>query len=168
MTTFLGKSINYRRSALVAILGLAALCGAATPLLGQETVAGKFRLSETTRFGKKFLPAGIYTFSIEPVGILQSLSSIQAAPQVVRVIVRSETKAGPTAIMLAMATRSTEVLDASKLVLTSIDNGRAVHSMYLDKQGLVLDLDCWTPKDKTQMVAQPTRPEPASASSSTD
>ena len=168
MTTLFGKSTNYRKSALVAVLGLAAFCGAATPLLGQETVAGKFTLSETTRFGKKFLPAGVYTFSIEPVGILQSVNSIQAAPQVVRVIVRPETKADPAAIILAMATRSPEALDSSKLVLTSINNGMAMHSMYLDKQGLVLNFDWWNPKDKSQVLSRVARPEPASASKSTD
>jgi hypothetical protein len=168
MTMLFGKSTNYRKSALVTLLGLAAICGAATPVLGQETVAGKFTLSETTRFGKKFLPAGVYTFSIEPVGILQSVSSIQAAPQVVRVIVRPETKAGPAAIILAIATRSPEALDSSKLVLTSINNGMAMHSMYLDKQGLVLNFDWWNEKDKTQVLSQVARPEPASASKSTD
>jgi hypothetical protein len=168
MTTLLGKSINYRKSALVALLGLAALCGAASPLLGQETVGGKFTLTENTRFGKKFLPAGAYTFSIETAGILQSVSSIQGARQVVQVIVRPETKAGPTAIMFASATRSTKPLDSSKLVLASAKNGMAMHSMYLDKQGLVLDFDWWIPKDKTQMLAQAARPEPASASRSTD
>ena len=168
MTMHMGKSIHYRNPALVALLGIAALCGAATPLLAQETVTGKFTLSETARFGRKFLPAGIYTFSIEPVGILQSVSSIQAMPQVVRVIVRPETKAVPAAIILAMATRSTEALDSSKLVLASLNNGMAMHTMYLDKQGLVLDFDWWNPKDKTQMLSQVTRSGPASASKSTD
>jgi len=29
-----------------------------------------------------------------------------------------------------------------------------MHSMYLDKEGLVLDFDWWSAKDKTQMLAQ--------------
>jgi hypothetical protein len=168
MTTLLGKSINYRKSALVALLGLAALCGAATPVLGQETVAGKFTLTETTRVGNKVLPAGAYTFSIEPAGVLRSVASIQGARQAVQVIVRPETKAGPAVAIFAMATRSTEALDSSKLVLASANKGMAMHSMYLDKQGLVVDFDWWTPKNKTQMLAQTERPEPASASRSTD
>jgi hypothetical protein len=40
--------------------------------------------------------------------------------------------------------------------------------MYLDKQGLVLDFDWWSPKDKTQMLAQAARPESASGSKATD
>jgi len=67
------------------------------PLLGQETVTGKFTLTENTRLGKSFLPAGAYTFTIEPAGILQSVSSIQGARQIVQVTVRPETKAGPVA-----------------------------------------------------------------------
>jgi len=147
MATLLGKSIYRSTFARAVLLGLMALCGAASPLLGQETVAGKFTLTESTRLGKSFLPAGAYTFSIEPVGILQSVSSIQGARQIVQVIVRPETKAGPVAAIFAMATRS---------------------AMYLDKQGLVLDFDWWSPKDKTQILAQAARPEPVSGSKATD
>ena len=168
MATLLSKSIYRGNFARIALLGLMALCGAASPLLGQETVAGKFTLTENTRLGKKFLPAGAYTFSIEPVGILQSVSSIQGAREVVQVTVRPETKAGPTVAIFAMATRTDHVLDASKLVLAPVNNGMAMHSMYLDKQGLVLDFDWWSPKDKTEMLAQAPRPEPAPASKATD
>jgi hypothetical protein len=145
-----------------------AACGAASPLFGQETVAGKFTLTEGTRLGKKLLPSGAYTFSIEPTGTLQSVSSIQGARQVVQVIVRPETKVGPTVVIFAMATRSTEALDSSKLVLASVNNGMAVHSMYLNKQGLVLDFDWMSPKDKTPILAQAARPEPSLASKATD
>ncbi|PYU80729.1 MAG: hypothetical protein DMG50_18920 [Acidobacteria bacterium] len=168
MVTLLSKSIHRSTFARVVVLGLMALCGAASPLLGQETVAGKFTLTENTSLGKKFLPAGAYTFSIEPVGILQSVSSIQGARQVVQVVVRPETKAGPVAIIFAMVTRSARALDASKLVLAPVNNGMAMHSMYLDKQGLVLDFDWWSPKDKTQILAQAAGPEPASASKAID
>jgi len=168
MPTLLGKSIYRSKFAKIVLLGIVALCGAASPLLGQETVAGKFTLTENTLLGKKILPAGAYTFSIEPVGILQSVSSIQGAREVVQVMVRPETKAGPVAIIFAMATRSAHALDASKLVLAPVSNGMAMHSMYLDKQGLVLDFDWWSPKDKTQILAQAARPEPAPASKSTD
>jgi len=168
MVTLLSKSIHRSTFARVVVLGLMALCGAASPLLGQETVAGKFTLTENTSLGKKFLPAGAYTFSIEPVGILQSVSSIQGARQVVQVVVRPETKAGPVAIIFAMVTRSARALEASKLVLAPVNNGMAMHSMYLDKQGLVLDFDWWSPKDKTQILAQAAGPEPASASKAID
>ena len=168
MTTLLSKSVYCSRFVRVVLLGLVAVCGGASPILGQETVGGKFTLTENTRFGKKFLPPGAYTFSIEPVGILQSVSSIQGARQVVQVTVRPETKAGPAVAIFAMATRSDHVLDASKLVLAPVSDGMAMHSMYLDKQGLVLDFDWWSPKDKTEMLAQAARPEPASASKATD
>ena len=168
MATLLDKSINYRKVALVTLLGLAVLCGAASPVLGQEMVAGKFTLTETICVGKKFLPAGTYTFSVEPVGVLRSISSIQGARQAVQVIVRPEAKAGPAVGIFAMATRSTEALDSSKLILASATKGMTMHSMYLDKQGLVLDFDWWSQKDKTQILAQTARPEPASGSKATD
>jgi hypothetical protein len=168
MATLLSKSIYCSKIVRVVLLGLVALYGAASPLLAQDTVAGKFTLTQTTRFGKKFLPAGAYKFSIEPTGTLLSLSSIQGARQVVQVVVRPETTAGPAAVIFAMATRSTEAIDSSKLVLATVKNGIAMHSMYLDKQGLVLDFDWWSPKDKTQLLAQAARPEQAAASRSTD
>ena len=168
MAALLDKSIYFSKVARVVVLGLMAVCGASSPLLGQETVAGKFTLTEGTRLGKKLLPAGAYTFSIEPTGNLQSVSSIQGARQVVQVIVRSETKAGPTAVIFALATRSTEALNSSKLVLAAVNNGMAMHSMYLDKQGLVLDFDSLNPKEKSPMLAQAARPEPALASKATD
>ena len=168
MATLQGKSIYRSKFARVVLLGLTALCGAASPLLGQETVAGRFTLTENTRLGKKSLPAGDYRFSIEPAGLLQSVNSIQGARQIVQVMVRPETKAGAVAIIFAMATRSAQALDASKLILAPVNNGMAMHSMYLDKQGLVLDFDWWSPKDKTQMLAQAARPESASGSKATD
>jgi hypothetical protein len=168
MATLLNKSIHQSTTTKVVLLGLVALCRAASPVFGQEMIVGKFTLPENTRLGNRLLPAGAYTFSIEPTGILQSASSIQGAREVVQVIVRPETKAGPTAAIFAVATRSTKALDSSKLVLTSVNNGMAMHSMGLDKQGLVLDFDWWSPEDKSQMVAQVAHPEPASASKSTD
>jgi hypothetical protein len=143
-----------------------AVCGGASPILGQETVGGKFTLTENTRFGKKSLPPGAYTFSIEPTGALQSVDSIQSAGHPVLVIVRPTANAGPIAIIFAMASRSDHALDSSKLVLEPMNNGMAMHSMYLDQQGLVLDFDWWSAKDKTQMLAQAARPEPAPASRS--
>jgi len=166
MTTLLSKSIYCRSLVRVVLLGLVALCGAARPLLGQETVGGKFTLTENTRFGKRLLPPGAYTFSIEPTGVLQSVNSIQSAGHPVLVIVRPTTNAGPIAIIFAMASRSDHALDSSKLVLEPANNGMAMHSMYLDKEGLVLDFDWWSSKDKPQMLAQAARPEPAPASRS--
>jgi hypothetical protein len=166
MATLLSKSVYCSRFVRVVLLGLVAICGAANPLLGQETVGGKFTLTENTRFGKKSLPPGAYTFSIEPTGALQSVDSIQSAGHPVLVIVRPTANAGPIAIIFAMASRSDHALDSSKLVLEPMNNGMAMHSMYLDQQGLVLDFDWWSAKDKTQMLAQAARPEPAPASRS--
>jgi hypothetical protein len=169
METRINKSIYYIRFVKTALLGLVLLGGAASPLLSQETVvAGKFTLNESTGFGNKFLPAGAYKFSIEPTGILQSVNSIQGARRLVQVIVRSETKAGPVAVIFAMASRTARTLDSSRLVLAPVNNGMVVHSMYLDQPGLVLDFDWSSPKGKTQMLAEAPGPEPASASRAND
>jgi hypothetical protein len=167
MARLLSKSINCSAFVRLVLLGLVVLCGAANPLLGQETIGGKFTLTENTRFGERILPAGAYTFSIEPTGTLQSVNSIQNM-QIVRVIVRPETKPGPVAITFAIAWRSARALNSSKLVLAPMNNAMVARSMDLDQQGLVLDFDLSSPKDKTQMLAQAPRPERTLASTAND
>jgi hypothetical protein len=168
MATLLSKSVYRSAFAKVTLLGLMAFCGAAGPALGQETVGGKFTLTENTRFGKKFLPAGTYKFSVEPVGVLQSISSVQSARQVVQVIVRPEAKAAPVAILFAMATRRAPALNSSKLVLEPVNKELVMQSMFLEEQGLVLDFEWLNSKDKTPMLAQTARPETGAASKATD
>ena len=168
METFFSKSIYCSRFVRMTLLALVALWGVASPLLGQETVGGKFTLTENARLGERFLPAGAYKFSIEPAGILQSVNSIQDMRHVVRVIVRPETKAGPVAMIFAMASRSDHARDSSRLVLAPVNHEMVVKSMYLDPQGLVLEFDGSSPKDKTETLAQAARPGPAPASRAND
>lgn len=168
MITFIAKSIYRSTMGKAALLGLMAFCGAAGPACGQETVAGKFTLTENTRLGKRFLPAGSYKFSVEATGVMQSVKSIQGAPQVVQVIVTPEAKSGPVTLIFAMASRSAEAMYSSKLVLSPEKNDMVMHSMYLDQQGLVLDFDWLSAKGKTPVVAQAPRSETVAASRATD
>ena len=168
MTTLCTKSIYHSALAKAALLGLMVFCGAAGPAFGQETVAGKFTLTENTRLGKRFLPAGNYKFTVEATGVLQSVKSIQGAPQIVQVIMTPEAKSGPVTIIFAMATRSTHALDASKLVLAPVNNEMAMQTMYLDQQGLVLDFDWLSTKEKTPVLAQAARPVTVASFKGTD
>ena len=168
MTTLLSKSIYHNTVVRVALLSLMAFCGVSSPVLGQETLAGKFKLAESTRFGNKLLPAGAYTFSVAPVGLVQSVGAIQGAWQPVVMVVRPESKDGRIAVILARASRTGHSIDAGKLVLGPENDGMAMRAMYLDQQGLVLDLNWAHPKDKRQMLAQAARPEAASLSKTTD
>lgn len=165
MNTSSSKSIYRSSLAKAVLLGLMAFCGAVAPVHGQESVGGKFTLAEDTRFESKMLKAGAYKFSIEPIGPMQSVGSIQGARQTVRMIVVPESKAGAITILFAMATRSNSALYSNKLVMTNVDNQKIMHSMYLEQQGLVLDFDWASPKVKTPVIAQSARPEPTTASS---
>ena len=114
-------------SALVAI----ALAGAAK---AQELVKGAFTLNAETRFGSTVLPAGHYTVSIAPV------SAVAASGTRVLVFVRPESKPGPVASILALA--SSEACDTpSGLTLVSESNGLTARSLCLSKQGLAIDFD---------------------------
>jgi hypothetical protein len=168
MTTLFSKSIYRNAFAKLALLGMMAVCGAAGPAFGQESVGGKFTLTENARLGKKYLPAGSYKFSVEATGVMQSVSSIQGAPQVVQVIVTPETKPGPVTILFAMASRSAQAMYSSKLVLSPEKNEMVMRSMFLDQQGLVLDFDSLRGKGKTQVVAQVVHPQTVAASRATD
>src|SRR5947199_8465980 len=101
MATLLSKSIYGSTVARVVLLGMMAFCGASSPVPGQETLAGKFKLAESTRFANKLLPAGTYTFSVEPAGTPQSVAAIQAACQPLQMVVRPEIKDERTAVIRA-------------------------------------------------------------------
>lgn len=100
----------------------------------QELVKGAFTLNAEARFGSTVLPAGHYTVSIAPVTALSSSGSR------VLVFVRPDSKPGPVASILAMA--STEACETpSGLTLVSESNGLVARSLCLDKQGLAIDFD---------------------------
>jgi hypothetical protein len=103
-------------------------------LKAQELVKGAFTLNAEARFGSTVLPAGHYTVSIAPV------TALSATGARVLVFVRPESKPGPVASILAMA--STEGCDTpSGLTLVSESSGLVARSLCLGKQGLSIDFD---------------------------
>jgi len=117
---------------------LAGTLFAAMALVGgvkaQELVKGVFTLNAETRFGSTVLPAGQYTVSIAPV------TALAASGTRVLVFVRPESKPGPVASILAMA--SNEGCDTpSGLTLVSESTGLVARSLCLGKQGLAIDFD---------------------------
>src|ERR1700734_1343099 len=81
-------------------LGAVALLGAAK---AQELVKGAFTLNGEPHFGSTIFPAGHYTVSIAPV------TAVAASGTRVLVFVRPDSKPGPVASILAMA--SSEACD---------------------------------------------------------
>jgi hypothetical protein len=117
---------------------LAGTLFAAMALVGgvkaQELVKGAFTLNAEARFGSTILPAGHYTVSIAPVTALSSSGAR------VLVFVRPDSKPGPVASVLAMA--STDSCETpSGLTLVSESNGLVARSLCLAKQGLSIDFD---------------------------
>ena len=124
--TAIGKKL-----VLATALGAVALLGAAK---AQELVKGAFTLTADTRFGSTILPAGHYTVSIAPV------TEMTASGTRVLVFVRPDSKPGPVASILALA--STEACEnPSGLTLASESNGLVARSLCLSKQGLAIDFD---------------------------
>jgi hypothetical protein len=136
------------------ILGGLAACIAAGPVFAQSEIAGNFTLTEDARFGNTLLPPGQYKFSLEPVGTIQSVRSIRQSPgHLVLVVLRPE-KSGPMASLFAMASPNTRQSETSELVLQSEKGGALAGTMYLEKEGLMVDFRWWAPKVKSQVVAE--------------
>ena len=120
-----------KKVVLATALGAVALLGVAK---AQELVKGAFTLNAETHFGSTILPAGHYTVSIAPV------TAVAASGTRVLVFVRPDSKPGPVASILAMA--SSEACDTpSGLTLVSESNGLVARSLCLSKQGLAIDFD---------------------------
>jgi hypothetical protein len=148
------KSIYRKVLARALAWGALAFCATATPLLAQNAIGGNFTLNESARFGNTILTAGPYKFSIEPIGTIQSIRSIQqGAGHLVLVVLKPE-KSGPVASMFAMASPSDHAREANELVLESEKAGTLAETLYLEKEGLMVDLLWWNPKAKSQVVAQ--------------
>jgi hypothetical protein len=120
-----------KKVALASALAAVALVGA---VKAQELVKGAFTLNAETRFGSTILPAGHYTVSVAPV------TALAASGTHVLVFVRPDSKPGPVASILAMA--SNEACETpSGLTLVSESNGLTARSLCLGKQGLSIDFD---------------------------
>jgi len=97
-------------------------------------VKGAFTLNAETRFGSTVLPAGNYTVSVAQVTALTSSGSR------VLVFVRPESKPGPVASILALASNES-CENPSGLTLVSESNGLVARSLCLGKQKLAIDFD---------------------------
>ena len=148
------RSIYRRVLARTLAWGALALCANASPLLAQNAIAGNFTLNESVRFGNTVLAAGLYTFSIEPIGTMQSIRTIQQGAGHLVLVVLKPQKAGPTASIFAMASPSDHSREASELVLEPEKTGTLAETLYLEKEGVMVDFLWWNPKAKSQVVAQ--------------
>jgi hypothetical protein len=158
MANLSGKASYRTVLARMLAWGALVVCSSASPAFAQNTIAGNFTLKENARLGSTLLAAGPYKFSIEPVGTIRSIQSIeQGAGHLVLVVIKPE-KSGPTASIFAMASSSDHVSEASGLILESERAGTLVQTMYLEKEGLAVDFRWSSPKTKDQVIARQTVP----------
>jgi hypothetical protein len=136
------------------MLGALAACISVTPVRAQNTIDGSFTLNESARLGDTVLLPGPYKFSIEAVGLIQSVRSIQqGSGHLVLVVLRPE-KAGPPASIFAMASPNDREGSASELVLEPAKAGTLLETMYLEKEGLKVNFRWSTAKGKTTTIAR--------------
>jgi hypothetical protein len=150
------KSLRKYFVGTMVLLGLAALGGTAKPAHGQDMVQGKFTLPVEARLGKTVLPAGEYKFSVVPLGNIRSLGSIQLASSHVEVVVTGTTKGGPFVSVVAMASREADTPNPKGLDIREDGSGMMIHSMCLEKLGLVFK---FIDNNKTKNVMHARVPE---------
>ncbi len=154
MDTLKNKSMFRTVFARMMAWGALAMCIPASPLLAKNEIAGKFTLNENARFGDTILGAGQYKFSIEAVGTISSMRSIQeGAGHLVLVVVRPE-RPGRTASIFAMASPSKHASEINELVLEPEKTGALAETMYLEREGLVVNFRWAEPKGKNPVVAE--------------
>jgi hypothetical protein len=139
------------RSAALAALALGLASG---PVQAQDTIGGTFTLNENARFGNSVLARGQYKFSIEPVGVIQSVQTIQKGIGHMVLVVLKPEHAGPVVAIFAMASPSTHGGEGDELILGTEKAGPMAQTMYLEKSGLKIDFRWSSPKTKGQEVAQ--------------
>lgn len=163
MADLKGKSIVQAFLGKIMACGALAACITASPLLAQDTIGGNFTLNENARFGNSVLGAGQYKFSIEAIGSIQTIQSIQqGAGHWVLVVLRPQ-KSGPVVSVFAMASPSIHGGEGSELILEPEKAGALAEAMYLEKSGLKIDFRCSIPKAKSQVVARRAVPVQAAA-----
>lgn len=155
------KSLRMRWLGSIVLLGLAVFAGAASPTLANESVEGdsvngKFTLPVQARLGNKVLPAGDYKFSVITVGSLRSVSSIQTGNRLVQVVVWSLAKGGPIANMFATASKESDAADLKPLDIRADESGMTIHSMCLEKLGMLIEFN----EDKPSNIMRARAPEP--------
>ena len=161
------KSIYQAVMAKILVWGALAVGAPAIPLYAQDTIAGNFKLNENARFGDTVLAPGQYKFSIEAVGTIQSMRSIQqGAGHLVLVVVRPK-NSGPAASIFAMASVSRSEHRTSELILEPEKEQALVRALHLEQEGLEVNFDWANTKAKTPVIAQQIVPQQSAAAGKT-
>jgi hypothetical protein len=148
MNKLQNKSLRMWSVGTMFLLGLVAFGAIAKPALGQETVQGKFTLPVEARLGKTVLSAGEYKFSVVPLGNIWSVDSIQAVNSHVLVVVWASVKGGPVASLVATASKQADILNPKMLEFRADGAGMTIHSISLEKNGLVLAFNEYKPENE--------------------
>jgi hypothetical protein len=166
MANLNSKSIYQTVLAKILVWAALVVGAPAIPLYAQDTIAGNFKLNENARFGDTVLAPGQYKFSIEAVGSIQSMRSIQqGAGHLVLVVVRPE-NSGPAASIFAMASVSRSEHRTSELVLEPEKEQALVRALHLEKEGLEVNFD-WANTKATPVIAQQSAPQQSAAAGKT-
>lgn len=157
MTSIRGNLFT-RFSLKILLLAALAVCGSAAPSFAQEMARGKFTLTENVRLGETLLPPGQYSFSVSPIGLMRSVASVQSMPTPVLVFIRPQSDSGPVSAVFALASAQSNPAPANGFLIEPGPSGMSIHSLTLDKLGVVVDFDA--PREG-QALAQSHRATPA-------
>lgn len=138
--------LRWRFVGNVALFGLLMLAGASPKAFAQSTLQGEVTLPVEARFGEGVLPAGTYKFTVQAVGVSQTINTAPGATNQVLVSMTGLTKGTTIASVLGWATQKS----AREQGMTDIrvdEAGNTFQSMYLDNVGVLIEFREGKPKN---------------------
>lgn len=141
-------SLRWRFVGNVALFGLLMLAGTSSRAFAQSTLQGEVTLPVEARFGEAVLPAGTYKFTVQAVGVSQTINRNPGATNQVLVSMTGLTKGTTIASVLGWATQRGAREQGTTDIRTD-ETGNTFQSMYLDNVGMLIEFREIKPKNTT-------------------
>jgi hypothetical protein len=131
-------SLRWRFVGNVALFGLLALAGSGSRAFAQSTLQGEVTLPVEARFGEATLPAGTYKFTVQAVGVSQTINTATGATNQVLVSMTGLSKGTTIASVLGWATQQSARGQGTTDIRME-EAGNIFQSMYLDNVGMLIE-----------------------------
>jgi hypothetical protein len=131
-------SLRWGFAGKVALFGLLTFAGTGSQAFAQSTLQGEVTLPVEARFGEAVLPAGTYKFTVQAVGVSQTISTSPGASNQVLVSMTGLTKGTTIASVLGWATPQS-AREQGTTDIRMDEAGNTFQSMYLDNIGMLIE-----------------------------
>jgi hypothetical protein len=122
----------------VVLFGLLALAASSSQTFAQSMLQGEVTLPVEARFGEATLPAGTYKFTVQAVGVSQTINTAPGANSQVLISMTGLTKGTTIASVLGWATQQS-AREQGTTDIRMEEAGNIFQSMYLDNVGMLIE-----------------------------